>query len=216
MAGRGHLAAGTNNLGMHRKPRSRRCRRRAAAEQQDTMPALQGLIRRMRARVSRRERERCYLTAFVAAGSMSWRMPPLSRPLIGSKSHESCGQMAGAAPGARAGGEEKKESFIPEGCTDPWGLGNKTAGSAQRLRGACGSPAARGTPREGGELRMSKWTYLLRAALRDVCDFKVQLVSGVSIPPPCHRHARKNSTFKRKPRGPWEPSLGELPKIETA
>lgn len=49
------------------------------------------------------------------------------------------------------GGEEKKESFIPGVCTDPWGLGNKTAGSEQRLRGDRGSQAAKGTPREGGE-----------------------------------------------------------------
>lgn len=102
-AGRGHLAAGTNNLGSHRKPRSRRCRRRAAAEQQDTTPALQGLIAEW-GPGSPGGRERCYLTTCVAAGSLSWRMAPLSRSLIGSKSHESCGQMAGAAPGTGLGG----------------------------------------------------------------------------------------------------------------
>lgn len=54
-------------------------------------------------------------------------------PLLGLKATRHAARWPGQA--LRAGREAEKESFIPQVCTDPWGLGNKTPGSTHSLRG---------------------------------------------------------------------------------
>lgn len=125
-------------------------------------------------------------------------------PSLGLKAVSHGARWPGQPPGAR--GEEKKESFIPEVCADPWGLGSRTAGSAHSLRGDWGSQAAsrhfQGRKR-AGDAPLDKWTYLLRATLRDACDFKVSWRTG--SPFPHHAKGMPGTTLllKESPVASW-------------